>query len=105
MNNQQLKILKYIYNTPRTFSDIKNKFHLDNTALRNLLNGDDNCIDYYNGVQQGKNFDENSIVASNLGRAFIDLHKRKNITDFLPMILSTIAIIISIASFVTPYIT
>ena len=62
MNNQQLKILKYIYNTPRTFSDIKNKFHLDNTALRNLLNGDDNFIDYYNGVQQGKNFDENSQV-------------------------------------------
>ena len=70
MDNRQLKILKYIYDTPRTFSNIKNKFHLDDAALRNLLNGDDNFIDYYNGVQQGKNFDENSIVASNLGRAF-----------------------------------
>lgn len=54
MDNRQLKILKYIYDTPRTFSDIKNKFHLDDAALRNLLNGDDNFIDYYNGVQQGK---------------------------------------------------
>lgn len=105
MNNQQLKILKYIYNTPRTFSDIKNKFHLDNTVLRNLLNGDDNFIDYYNGVQQGKNFDENSIIANNLGRAFIDSHKRKNITDFLPIIISIIATIISIAAFIKSSIT
>lgn len=100
MQNKQIKILRYIYDTPRTFSEIKRKFNFDDSELKKHLDGDDGFSSYYEGYHRDNDFDNNAIVASNLGRAFVDGRNRKNITDYVPIIISIISVVIATPAFI-----
>ncbi len=97
--NKQIKLLRYTYKKPRTFNEIKLKLHMNEEQLVQLFNYQSNFFDYCSEVSYKPNFCDSSLIATNLGRAIIDARNRDNFMRITPMVLSIIAIIISIMSY------
>lgn len=104
ITNNQYKLLKYLYHTPRSLGWLKKRMHMNDEELTILINSPDNFDKYYDTYYYSDCFDEKEIVINNLGIEVVDSEKRKQKFFWIPIIIDTIlsltAIVISIISLV-----
>ena len=98
MTNKQRKILEFIYDSPKSVDEIKEKFKLNDDKLRYLIDNYDDFYTYYDVVA------DKTIKASIRGIEHIDCHRSNWRRFLIPLIIDfTIAIaalIIAIISLV-----
>ena len=101
MTNQQRKILKYIYKSPKTIQQIKEKFNFSDQECRIVLNGNDDFYLYYDVVKNTDSFNGKVLSVSHAGKAYCDDYRQQQIAYWLPIIIDTVlsvaALIISLS--------
>lgn len=93
MTNTQIKILRYLYNSPKSFCDLKTKFSLNDDTLIQILNGDSYFEYYYDNFSCPDSFDDRSICINNYGISFIDNRRYCKRLVMIPIAISFVALL------------
>ena len=100
MTKIQYKILKYIYNEPKTLQNIASKFHLDENKLKIIFESDDDFYLFFNHKRNHDMPNNPLIFINNIGAGYVESKKSDSLRFWIPIIIdfiiSTTALIISI---------
>lgn len=94
MTNIQKRVLIYIYKSPKTVDEIKNKFNLDDTEMLNLFKGDAKFYDYYDHFKN-KNGEE-VVIINNAGKTIVENIHTKKLHTFAKVLFSVLSLAVSI---------
>lgn len=94
MTNKQRKILEFIYDSPKTVDEIKEKFKLNDTEMLNIFKGDAKFYDYYDHFKN-KNGEE-VVIINNAGKTIVENIRTERLHTFAKVLFSVLSLAISI---------
>ncbi len=96
MNFEQYRFLRYIRYSPRTVAFLRAKLRMTMDDFKLFLEDVSECYDYGNRVSDP---DALLIHITTYGKIMCDERRRQNIHWYVPLVVSIIALVVSIAAF------